>query len=341
MRRAVGHHVAAVSILVISLAVMASSVARADGTKTCEGPTECCALKVSHGPKRQVSIGVVVMGVSNINEKTATWDADFYLYEEWTPGPDFTPQTEIVNEMERHSTQFDEVDLRDGRCLRSRRMRSTVRAEYNLRRFPFDEQKLTLELSDNEFTSKELEYDAKPYAIAFDDHVRELANWKIHSEPNFERGPRTFRWERGAPTYDYGTFSFEVRRHVTFHLFKYFLPLLVIVALAFSVFWIDADDLGAPATIGITCLLAAIAFQFAEASSLPEVSYLTLADRVYVVCYVAIGSSLIQSIYTNNLGRRDHRERAIKLEHRCRIVFPIATVIALAVSVVRAFTEAS
>jgi hypothetical protein len=87
----------------------------------------------------------------------------------------------------------------------------------------------------------------------------------------------------------------EVRRHVTFHLFKYFLPLLVIVVLACTVFWIDADDLGAPATIGVTCLLAAIALQFAEASSLPEVSYLTLADRVYIACYVAIAAALIET----------------------------------------------
>ena len=45
------------------------------------------------------------------------------------------------------------------------------------------------------------------------------------------------------------------------------LPLLVIVAVAFTVFWIDPEDLSSKASIGVTCLLAAIAFQLAEAGT--------------------------------------------------------------------------
>lgn len=98
-------------------------------------------------------------------------------------------------------------------------------------------------------------------------------------------------------------------------------------------FWIDADDLGAPATIGVTCLLAAIAFQFAEASSLPEVSYL------YIVCYLAIAAALIETVCSNRLARRGDKDRAARLDRRCRLVFPLAITLALVASVIRAFTE--
>ena len=60
-------------------------------------------------------------------------------------------------------------------------------------------------------------------------------------------------------------------------------------------FWIDADDLSSQVTIGITCVLAAIAFQLAEAAALPAVDYLTLADRVYAICYVAIGLAVLET----------------------------------------------
>lgn len=287
-----------------------------------------------------MSIGVVVMGLSNLNEKAATWDADFYLYEEWAAHADFTPQTEIVNEVERHSTSFDTTLLHDGRCLRSRRLRSTLRTGYNLRAFPFDHQQLTLEFSDDEFPTPELKYSDDAYNLGLDDAVRTtLSNWKIETEPVFSRQSRAFRWEKNAPSYDNATVRFEVRRHVTFHLFKFFLPLLVIVALAFSVFWIDPEELSAAATIGVTCLLAAIAFQFAEANSLPEISYLTLADRVYIVCYVAIGMALLQTVLTNGLARRGQKERALRIDRRCRWMFPMAVLGALAGSVIRAFTE--
>jgi hypothetical protein len=282
---------------------------------------------------------VIVMGLSSVNERAGTWDADFYLYEEWTPAANFAPQTEVVNEVERHGTQFEEVSLRDGVCVRSHRIHSTLRSPYNLRAFPFDHQRLAIELSDDEFTIGELVYRDPASALGFDDSVRAtLSGWRLDSELRFERESRLFRWERGAPAYDYATFGFEVRRHVTFHLVKYFLPLLLIVALAFSVFWIDSDDLGAALTIGVTCLLAVIALQFAEASALPEVAYLTLADRVYVVCYVAIATAVFETIYTNSVSRRGDKDRALRLDRRCRKIFPAAVLAALAASIVWAFT---
>ena len=314
--------------------------AHADGS--CSGPAAaCCPGRIEHGPERHVmSVGVIIMGLSSVNERAGTWDADFYLYEEWPPAANFAPQTEVVNEVERHGTQFEAITLRDGLCIRSHRIHSTLRAPYNLRAFPFDRQQLAIELSDDEFVANELVYQGRPSAIGFDDSVRAtLSGWKLERELEFGREIRDFRSERGGPAYDYAAFRFEIRRHITFHLIKFFLPLLLIVALAFSVFWIDSDDLGAALTIGVTCLLAVIAFQFAEASALPEVAYLTLADRVYVVCYVAIAMAVFETIFTNSVSRRGDKPRALRIDRRCRKIFPAIVVVALIASIVRAFTE--
>ncbi|HEY3800998.1 MAG TPA: hypothetical protein VGL61_00270 [Kofleriaceae bacterium] len=287
-----------------------------------------------------MKLGVVILGLSNLSERSGTWDADYYLSESWRPDETFTPQTEIVNEVARLSTQYDITEVRDGVCVRSRRIRSTLRTPYNLRAFPFDQQILSLELSDDEFTSAELSYSDAPDVIGLDDAVRTtLSSWKIEKEPAFRHEVKAFRWEKGAPPYDNATVQFVVRRHVTYHLFKFFLPLLVIVALAFTVFWIDPDDLSAPSTIGVTCLLAAIAFQFAEASTLPEVAYLTLADRVYVACYIAIGAALIETIYSSALARGGMKTRALALDRQCRLLFPAGLALALVFSIARAFTE--
>jgi hypothetical protein len=86
------------------------------------------------------------------------------------------------------------------------------------------------------------------------------------------------------------------------------LPLLVIVAVAFSVFWIHPEDLNTKASIGVTCLLAAIAFQLAEAGMLPEVAYLTLADRVYAICYTMLALSLMLAV---NSSAEANRARTI------------------------------
>ena len=48
----------------------------------------------------------------------------------------------------------------------------------------------------------------------------------------YRRESRLFKWEEGVwgdkrPFYDYATFGVTVRRHTTFHLTKFFLPLLI------------------------------------------------------------------------------------------------------------------
>src|SRR3954468_8861012 len=106
----------------------------------CSGPEECCPAAQVESLDHVVTVkeGIVLLGISNVSEKSGTWDADFYLYEQWAPTPGFTPRTEVVNEVVRTSIGFDDTDLRDGVCTRSRRIHSTLRSEFNLHTFPFD-----------------------------------------------------------------------------------------------------------------------------------------------------------------------------------------------------------
>lgn len=308
----------------------------------CSGPEACCPEKLVEDLDHQVTVkpGVVLLGISNVSELTGTWDADFYLYEQWPPTPGFTPRTEVVNEVERKSVSFDDTDLRDGICTRSRRIHSTLRSPFNLRSFPFDAQKLTLVLSDNEFADTSVMYATQPYVLGLDDSVRSMiSGWYVSGEPTFVRTATAFKWEPGAPTYDYGTFSVTVKRQVTFHLTRYFLPLILIVVVAFSAFWIDPEDLGSQMQIGVTCLLAAIALQFAEGGTLPQVSYLTLADRLYAVCYVAIAAAIVESITVNALFRRKSKEVAMRVDRLCRWIFPAVLVLLLALATVRSLTQ--
>jgi hypothetical protein len=328
--------------IIMSL-LLVTQRASATEDRLCDGPSECCPKQLAPGltEKVTVSLGVVVMGIGNINERAGTWDADVYLYEKWKPVEGFTPQTELVNEVERHGAEFDTTELRNGTCVRSRRMRTTLRARYNLRTFPFDHQTLPLEISDDQYDATQLAYSDTPCTMGTDDEVEKIASaWKLDMpSPLFAHEQRRFKWEDGAPAYDYATVRLEVRRHITYHLTKFFLPLAIIVALAFAVFWIDPDDLGSQATIGVTSLLAAIAFQFAEASALPEVNYLTLADRVYAASYVAIALAIFETLYSSARARRGDKTGALAVDRRCRIAFPVGLFIVIVAAGVRAFTE--
>lgn len=311
----------AVLLLVLSPRV---AVAAADD-QHCDGPDVCCPQALAdHLPgQADVGIGVVVMGISDIDEREGTWNADFYLYESWTALPGFTPHTELVNEVESKGASFDSTVIEDGKCVRSRRIRSVLRVAYDLRRFPFDRQQLSLQLSDDDYDSSQVKYQPVARAIGIDPLVHDtVSGWRIESEPTLHIESRGFAWEPGARTYDYATFAIPVRRNVTFYFLKFFLPLALIVLVAFSVFWIDPDDLGSQVSVGVTCLLAAIAFQFAMGDSLPAVAYMTFSDGVYASAYLLIACAVLESVATNTLARRSHRTLSLRIDKACRWAFP-------------------
>jgi hypothetical protein len=320
----------------MTAATLFASDAFADAT-TCDGPEACCPKKLSdHLTHRvPVSVGVALLDLYNVDEKSGTWDTDYFLYEAWSPTPEFFPQTEIANEINRVSSQFDETVLRNGRCLRSRRIHSTLHTRFALKRFPFDGQRLLLDISDAEFDGSEVAYDATPLYLGIDDEARDqLASWSVVGAPGFTLTEHALSWEKGAPRYAHAHVELPVRRQVGFYVTRFFLPLLLIVAVALTVFWIHPDDLGSQVGIGVTCLLAVIAFQFAQASSLPAVAYLTFADRVYAICYFAIALAMIESIWGNTLARRGLHDRAEQIDRACRWAFPLGIAVLTGLSLV-------
>ncbi len=353
MRTCIGRHACRAGCLaIVGLRLLASTSAAtafvalfalpvAQAATRCEGPDSCCGpiAEVNTSSPIHVSVGVAVEGIHNLDEKTGGWDIDYYLYEKWRPAPGFTPQTEIVNELSRQDfPNFDLVEVKNGYCERSRRLHSTLRVDYDLRRFPFDRQNLLLVLSDAEYDATRLVYTNRPTVADIDAHVlSQVSGWRIPAAVGYVRDARKFTGEEGSPLYDYATFSIPVVRRTVFHAIKYFLPLFLIVVVGFSVFWIEPDDLNTQVSIGVTCLLAAIAFQYAESSSLPEVAYLTLADRVYVACYLAIVSTMLESVYTHSISKKGNHRKAVRIERRARVVFPAALVAAVLVSVALSF----
>lgn len=328
------------TLLLLAITLVApTAVAR---SQSCVGPSECCPAEPADtlSTVATVQLGVLLVGLYGVDEKAGTWNADFYLSETWRATPGFTPVTEIVNEVARQTEQFDSTELKAGRCTRTRRIRSTLQSTYNLRAFPFDRQFLTIEFSDAWFDVHEAVYSSKPSVSDFDKAAKaQLSSWKIQGDLDYGRHARVLKEDSGDTEYDYATFSLQVRRHVTFHLTKFFLPLLVIMVVAFSAFWIDLSDLNSRVAVGVTCLLAAIAFQLAEAGNLPEVEYLTLADRVYAICYVSLALAIVAAVYGKALVQKEQLVAASKLDRRCRTLFPIATAVAILLGAARAFSQ--
>ncbi len=67
-----------------------------------------------------------------------------------------------------------------------------------------------------------------------------------------------------------------------------FVPLLLMVILSWTVFWIESSELNSQVDISATTILTVIAFAFAIQANLPKVPYLTFIDVFFLVCYLFV-----------------------------------------------------
>jgi hypothetical protein len=75
-------------------------------------------------------------------------------------------------------------------------------------------------------------------------------------------------------------------------------------------------------------VLAIIAFQLTQSDTMPKVGYLTLADKVYSVCYLFTAAALALVIHGAWVATyHDDEERAHRLQRVYRSVFPLLFVV--------------
>ena len=100
--------------------------------------------------------------------------------------------------------------------------------------------------------------------------------------------------------YSYSGFilDLEVERISYFYLFKIILPIIFLLAISWSVFWVRGSQLEAKVNITIVCLLSLIAYNFIIDEDLPKLSYLTFLDSFILVSYFYTGIATILCVYS-------------------------------------------
>lgn len=114
----------------------------------------------------------------------------------------------------------------------------------------------------------------------------------------------------------------SVQRDVSFYVWRVIVPIAIIVMISFALFFVDISSYHDRVAIGMTCLLACVATQFAISFSLPRIGYLTPIDRFFVWTYVSIGIGVaISTVVKVMESRGDPRWR--RLDFHARWVSPV------------------
>jgi len=123
-----------------------------------------------------------------------------------------------------------------------------------------------------------------------------------------------------VPQYD---FHITANRITGFYLWKVILPLCLIVAMSWCVFWISPELYGPQIGLSATSMLTLIAFIFATTNMVPELGYFTLLDLFIGGSLILVFLALLESLTVTYLVSKDRKGSARSIDFKSRVVFPL------------------
>ena len=276
-------------------------------------------------PTRRVYVGVYLHDVTRLALRDGLYEVDVEMWAKWRGALD-PARIQLANAAEVDRAFLGEESDGDWHTARWR-VRGTLRGEFPLHRFPFDSQRVGVVV---ELPAREgrLVPDLASSGMA---ERFSLTDWLYAPEFSPRVGTRTVTSDLGVlATEGESTkihrVAYEVvlERPIVTVALKLFLPLVIIALVAMVALLLHPELIEPRSSIGITALLSCFAFQFTVADSLPAVSYLTMADTLFLVAYVLSSVALAESILAHSLHRMGRARAALWLDRSMRVLLPVA-----------------
>ena len=119
-------------------------------------------------------------------------------------------------------------------------------------------------------------------------------------------------------------FSFRAERLFNHYVIKFIIPLILIVAMSWVVFWIDPTESSSQLSVAVTAALTLIAYHIALAGKLPDIPYLTRMDLFLFCSTLIVFAALLEVVITSRLARDGRESLARRWDQVCRFLFPIS-----------------
>lgn len=235
-------------------------------------------------------------------------------------GVTYWPAFTLFNQQGRRDSQNQIIVVRpNGETTYVERFSATLQApDFDFTLFPFDRQQFHIRLRsvfpEEFFIYKDLENFSRLGTQLGEEE------WIVTST------------ETSIDTFDGSSrfsFSFEARRHLTFYVFRIFVPLAVIIIVSWFTFFLK--DYGKRVDVASANLLLFIAFNFTISSDLPRLGYLTLMDRLLVSTFVVTGLVIVFNVYLKRLEVGGKESFAHRVDQYMIWIYPLAYILAFGV----------
>jgi hypothetical protein len=328
------------SIVIIGITIFFVSAATL-AADDCDIPKDLASTRPDPaGTPTVVSIGIYVIDLMEINDAAQSYTADIYAAVSWRDPRLSTaalgksldncqivitdiwdPKIDITNrrKLEKSYPDVFRVDT-DGTVLFQQRVLGKFSSHFQIEDFPFDEQELKISIISFQYGPDEVTLSmdkgssGRLEQFSIPGWTIEVAEPRITTEYLVAQDTELVRFD----------FVLSAVRDPRFYLLKVLLPLTLIVFMAWTVFWIDPNEIGPQIGISTASVLTLIAFQFSFGYLLPRVSYLTISDKFLFASTLFVFLALAEAILTSKLAKAGKYKLALTIDHWARVIFPVS-----------------
>jgi len=295
-------------------------------------------LSTGNQPAQVATVGVLFVNITELDMSDNSFNADFYLWCRWNGSIDPLKNIEFSNLEEEWS--FSDTDLHDSAIMlkdsvyyNSFHVHGKFTHNFKLHNYPFDKQQISIKFKNSLYTDDQLVYAADTANSNFEPDIA-IPGWKIEKLTfNSRKHKYTSNFglpeNRNSDTYNNLSFSLTLSRPVQYFFWKLLLPVIIVLLSSLGSTVIHPKYIDARIYAPFGALLTTVFLEQSYSSKLPDISYLILLDKVYLVVYIAILAGIFHAIYTANIVN-DGSDRSIeRVKYFDKIYVIIVTVMLL------------
>ena len=219
----------------------------------------------------------------------------------------------------------------DGRSRLAMTMAATAETDFRMRRYPFDRHSLEAVFGVPGVGAEEVRFVG---GAAEARAGLAISQWRLEGVTTGVRRVESVVPGEGGDRLVIGV---EVDRDSVFSLRLVILPLVLIVVLSWSVFWMERSSLGDRIGVSFVGILTAVAYQNVVSDLLPHVSEVTLMHGFLNVCTLLMAATVVINLWVGACDKRGEAGLGDRIDRRCRRVFPMAFVFLVGIITAVAF----
>lgn len=267
-----------------------------------------------------VRIGVFVNDIYDVNLSEKSFSAQFWVWFNYS-NPDLKPleSLEIPNAKEvDYHLEFSEA--KGGVQWAGKRATAVLKKDWDIRRFPFDVQKMTIEFEESDRDIRDLVYISDSKNTKIDTHLG-LTSWDIE---RFEltTGSKKYDTTYGDPILNQGseyanaTLTVYIKRKTLGLFFSLFTGMYVSFLISWLVFFIDPVDVDPRFGLSVGGLFAAVGNKYIVDSILPQSTTFTLVDKLHILTYFFLLLCIVLSVRSLRLWKNGLVQESVRFDQR-------------------------